>query len=113
MVFEDVVTEFVPLEGAEEGEGSFLGSICSQLYALGNLDASDMKMRARKLRTRHLCLQEHDMMNAPKTSQSLFYLPGVALLGSLFEADMLSNLRNAANLFVRGKMKQLADSMIL
>ncbi|GKB20232.1 hypothetical protein Tco_0854155 [Tanacetum coccineum] len=43
----ELVTVFVPLDGADEGVGSFFGSICSQLTSFGNLDvASD---RARKV----------------------------------------------------------------
>ncbi|XWS21705.1 hypothetical protein CRYUN_Cryun30bG0077400 [Craigia yunnanensis] len=58
----DVVTELVPLEGDEEGVGSFLGSICSQ-YSLGNLDASERTMKARRVKTKHLCLQETTMFD--------------------------------------------------
>ena len=59
-VEEDDVTEFVPLEGDEEGIGSFLGSICSQ-YDLGNLEASERTMKARRLKNKHLYLQELDI----------------------------------------------------
>lgn len=38
---------FVPLDGADDGEGNFLGNICSQ-YGVGTLAASDeMEVRAR------------------------------------------------------------------
>lgn len=55
---EDVVAmELVPLEG-EEGEGSFLGSICCQ-YSLGNLDASERRRKViRKLKSKPLCHPE-------------------------------------------------------
>ncbi|XVF39209.1 hypothetical protein PTKIN_Ptkin01aG0017000 [Pterospermum kingtungense] len=58
----DVVSELVPLEGDEEGAGSFLGSICSQ-YSLGNLDASDERtVKARIVKkNKHLCFQETNM----------------------------------------------------
>ena len=57
---DDVDTEFVPLEGDEDGEGSFLGNICSQL---GNLVASaDRRMKARRGKSKHLFLQEPYML---------------------------------------------------
>ncbi|KAL6954108.1 hypothetical protein U1Q18_049680, partial [Sarracenia purpurea var. burkii] len=58
----EVVTEFVPLEGDEEGEGVLLGSICFQ-YPCGNFDVSESKMKTRRLKSKHLCLQETDMLN--------------------------------------------------
>lgn len=70
-VEDDVDTTFVPLEGAEEGEGSFLGSICWKEEALGhNLDASadDDEERTMKAITRTrgkrklLCLKEADIL---------------------------------------------------
>ena len=70
-VEDDVDTAFVPLEGAEEGEGSFLGSICWKEEALGhNLDASadDDEERTMKAITRTrvkrklLCLKEADIL---------------------------------------------------
>ncbi|KAI3736685.1 hypothetical protein L2E82_26642 [Cichorium intybus] len=45
MVASEFVTELVPLEGAEEGVGNFLGSICSQLISFGNLDVASEKAR--------------------------------------------------------------------
>lgn len=61
-VVEDVVTEFVPLEGAEEGEGNFLGSICSQVEALGgNLDPSETTTQKSRTKIRQ-CLQEPDIL---------------------------------------------------
>ncbi|GKU87789.1 hypothetical protein SLEP1_g2130 [Rubroshorea leprosula] len=59
-VEDDVVRELVPLEGEEEGMGSFLGSICCQL---GNLDASERTKKARRVKSKHLSLQEPNMMN--------------------------------------------------
>lgn len=56
------MAEFVPLEGDEEGVGSFLGSICCQ-QSLGNLDASERTMKATRVKSKHLCLQEPDMLN--------------------------------------------------
>ena len=57
-----MVMELVPLEGEEGGEGSFLGSICSQ-YSLGNLDASERARRVRKLKRKTLCHLELSMLN--------------------------------------------------
>ncbi|CAJ1974300.1 unnamed protein product [Sphenostylis stenocarpa] len=54
-------TEFVPPEGEEEGEGSFLGSICSQ-KSLGNLDPSDRTTKARRVKNNNWCLQKPDIM---------------------------------------------------
>lgn len=115
---EEAVTEFVPLDGAEDGVGSFLGSICSQLYALGNLVPSETKTRASKLKTKHLCLQETVMMSVMQHKSLWFHLFLIPLwtsyfLGRLWEADMSSNLRSGANLFVWEKMKQLADNAVI
>lgn len=53
----------MPLEGADEGVGSFLGSICSQ-DPLGNLDASDKTMKAKRVTSNNLCfIEQLDMMN--------------------------------------------------
>lgn len=57
-----MLMELVPLEGEEGGEGSFLGSICSQ-YSLGNLDASERTRKVRTLKSKHLCHQEPSMLN--------------------------------------------------
>ena len=60
MAFDDdnAVKELVPLEGDEEGVGSFLGSICFQ-YSLGNLEPCERKMKAkRRVKSKHLYLQE-------------------------------------------------------
>lgn len=39
------MTEFVPLDGGEDGEGHFLENICSQLVeVLGNLDPYETTM---------------------------------------------------------------------
>lgn len=60
----------MPLEGAEEGEGNFLGSICSQVVeALGNLDPSEITMLKSRTNIRQ-CLQEPDMM---KIQQDFFF----------------------------------------
>ncbi|QHO29872.1 hypothetical protein S83_024756 [Arachis hypogaea] len=57
----DVVvnTELVPLEGEDEGEGSFFGSIWSQ-YSFGNLDPcdDDRTQNASRVNTNNLCLQQ-------------------------------------------------------
>jgi len=55
------VTEFVPLEGEEEGEGSFFGNICSQ-YSFGNLDPSERITKARRVKSKHWCLQDPFMI---------------------------------------------------
>lgn len=58
----------VPLDGEEEGVGSFLGNICFQ-YPLGNLEASDDEMRrkkARRVKSKYFCIQETNML---KTEQ--------------------------------------------
>ncbi|KAD4584798.1 hypothetical protein E3N88_22399 [Mikania micrantha] len=39
------VTELVPLDGAEDGIGNFLGSICSQVTSFGNLEVASEKAR--------------------------------------------------------------------
>lgn len=58
---DDVVTELVPLEGDDEGVGSFLGSICFQ-YSLGNLEPCERTIEARRrVRSKHLCIQEPNM----------------------------------------------------
>jgi hypothetical protein len=67
---EDVVKELVPFEGAEEGEGSFFGSICSQ-YSLGSLDASERRRKARIVKSKHLCLQEPNMFNTQEMPGAL------------------------------------------
>ncbi|XVE95576.1 hypothetical protein REPUB_Repub02eG0110300 [Reevesia pubescens] len=54
--------KLVPLEGDEEGVGSFVGSICSQ-YSLGNLDAFERTMKARRVKNKHLFLQETNMFD--------------------------------------------------
>jgi hypothetical protein len=59
---DDADIELVPLEGDEEGEGSFFGSICSQ-YSFGNLDACERTMKASSVKSKHLCLQEPNMLN--------------------------------------------------
>lgn len=66
---DDVDTAFVPFEGAEEGEGSFLGSICSQETALGNLAASvlDERLemqtrRRRRVNKKHFFFKETSML---------------------------------------------------
>jgi len=57
-VEENLLTELVPLEGAEEGTGSFFGSICSQ-WTWGNLEASDTSTRNEKIaKKRHICLHK-------------------------------------------------------
>ena len=61
-----VNTEFVPLEGEEEGEGSFLGSICCQ-HSLGNLDPSNRTTKESRVKTKNLCLQEPNMMMSTTT----------------------------------------------
>lgn len=73
----DEERELVPLEGAEDGDGSFfLGIICSQLIAFGNLDASGVKTRPIiKLNITHFCLQEHCMINAAKMEYFYLFLP--------------------------------------
>lgn len=56
----------MPLEGAEEGEGNFLGSICSQVEALGgNLDPSETTMQKSRTKIRQ-CLQEPDIWKFKK-----------------------------------------------
>ena len=76
----------MPLEGDEEGEGSFLGSICSK-YSLGNLEASERTMKARRVKNRHLCLQEPNML-INTTEESLRFDPltfeGIAALEALW-----------------------------
>lgn len=67
---DDLDRELVPLEGEEEGHGSFLGSICSQ-YSLGNLDASERTMKARRVKSKHLCLQEPNMLNTQEMNRAL------------------------------------------
>ncbi|CAL5414616.1 unnamed protein product [Camellia sinensis] len=84
---DDVAIEFVPLEGDEEGLGSFLGSICSQ-YPLGNLDAfaTERTMKARiRVLSKHWCLQQPDMLDdnkpgvhAQRHSTLLLYLSKIA-----------------------------------
>lgn len=69
-VEDDVVKELVPFEGDEEGEGSFFGSICSQ-YSFGSLDASERTRKARRVKSKHLCLQEPNMLNAQEMPGAL------------------------------------------
>lgn len=95
IVSDDLETELVPLEGDEEGAGSFLGIICSQLD-LDNLDASDERtMKARRVKSKHFCLQETNMLkttvrrcleSSPLTFQSSSFREFVP-------ADKLSNVR--------------------
>lgn len=61
MVLEEVDTVLVPLEGDDDGVGSFLGSICSQ-EALGCLEACDRTIRANRLNSKNLCFKEHNMI---------------------------------------------------
>nr|GEW83642.1 hypothetical protein [Tanacetum cinerariifolium] len=59
----ELVTVFVPLDGADEGVGSFFGSICSQLTSFGNLDvASDRARKVIMLNNKILCLHAPNMM---------------------------------------------------
>jgi len=58
---EEGVTEFVPLEGEEEGEGNFLGNICSQ-YSLGNLEPCERTRIARRVKSKQWCFQEAFMI---------------------------------------------------
>ncbi|KAJ7006539.1 hypothetical protein NC653_005789 [Populus alba x Populus x berolinensis] len=87
------------VEGDEEGAGSFLGIICSQLD-LDNLDASEERtMKARRVKSKHFCLQETNMLNtivrrclesSPLTFQSSSFREFVP-------ADMLSNIAQEPN----------------
>ena len=73
-------TEFVPLEGDEEGEGSFFGSICSQ-YSLGNLDPCDRTTNASRVKSKHWCLQEPIMMmNSITPTQEMHRAPPLAFI---------------------------------
>lgn len=47
----------MPLEGEEEGIGSFFGSICSQ-WTWGNLEASDTSIRSEK-RAKNMYIRLH------------------------------------------------------
>lgn len=55
----------MPLEGADDGVGSFLGIICSQ-DAFGSLEASEETMKAKRHNINNLCFQELTMMNDGK-----------------------------------------------
>ena len=57
-----VATEFVPLEGAEDGVGSFLGIICSH-DAFGSLEAWAETMKAKRHNINNWCFQEVIIMN--------------------------------------------------
>jgi len=60
-------TEFVPPEGEEEGEFSFLGSICSQ-KSLGNLEPSDsITTKARRVKNNNWCLHKPGIMTMSAT----------------------------------------------
>ena len=85
---DEVLAEFVPLEGEEEGEGSFLGIICSHE---GNLDASERTKKARtRLKSKHLCLQEPDMLTTtPRSAQKSFQRRA---LDRFLAADTLSTV---------------------
>ncbi|KAG6592140.1 hypothetical protein SDJN03_14486, partial [Cucurbita argyrosperma subsp. sororia] len=61
---EEGSTEFDPFDGAEDGDGNFLGNICSQ-YALGTLAASDeteTKATTTVKNKTNLRLKERNMM---------------------------------------------------
>lgn len=63
MVASESVTELVPLEGADEGVGNFLGSICSQLISFGNLEvASEKARKVTMLNNKNLYLQDPNML---------------------------------------------------
>lgn len=57
-VEDDLLIELVPLEGEEEGSGSFFGSICSQ-WTWGNLEASETSRRTEtRAKNMHFCLHK-------------------------------------------------------
>ncbi|TKY56065.1 Wall-associated receptor kinase 2 [Spatholobus suberectus] len=93
---EEGATEFVPLEGEEEGEGNLFGNICSQ-YSFGNLDPSDRTTKARRVKSKHWYLQEPVMMmsSVTLTQQVHRALPfGFQNISfrELLVADMFSNV---------------------
>lgn len=59
---DDLLTELVPFDGDEGGDGTRFGSICSQ-FSLGNLDASDKTKKARRVSRKPFCHHEPDMLN--------------------------------------------------
>ena len=58
---DEVETELVPLDGEEEGAGSFLGIICSHNPS-GNLDPSDTTTKTRRVKSKQWFLQEPNMV---------------------------------------------------
>lgn len=69
-----VAMEFVPLEGADDGVGSFLGIICSQ-DAFGNLEASEETMKkAIRHNINNLCFQELIIMNDYEQNLERMYI---------------------------------------
>lgn len=110
-VEEDIVTEFVPLEGDDLGVGSFFGIICSQ-YPLGNLDASERTMKARRLKSKHLCLQEPDMLSTlEKCSDPSFNFQRWLLI--TWGSKHVEHCMKAANLFCLRKDVPVADNGVL
>lgn len=90
---DDVVDkEFVPLEGEEDGEGNFLGSICSQ-YSLGNLVPSDRKRRASRVKIKYLYLQDPSMMTTTNDTALAQLLKRVALEGLWQQTSLLDEGR--------------------